>query len=80
MLLDRHMLLIINGSEDARTVKFPNSTRQVWKGAFADIETLRTVILNEGLKMLGGGSVLKENLDEAFANSCLTHIVFSSTL
>lgn len=51
--LSRDMKSLFGGSDGIRTVTFPNTVRSVRQGAFFDIPTLRSAILNNGLEALG---------------------------
>lgn len=47
------MTEITADGEDTRTIITPNMVRQVREGSFAYNESLRSVVLNEGLEVLG---------------------------
>ena len=42
------------GSEDARTIIFPNTVRNVCESAFLRHEQLRSAVVNEGVSKLNG--------------------------
>lgn len=50
----REMQDIIRGAEKTRTVRFPNTMKVTETAAFDGVESLRSVVLNEGLEVLGG--------------------------
>ena len=49
----RDMTKVFGGSDDIRTVIFPNMVRTVRQGAFRGVKSLKSVILNERLEVLG---------------------------
>ena len=49
----RDMKMVFGGPGDVRTVTFPNMVRTVRQGSFHNVESLRSVTLNEGLETLG---------------------------
>ena len=55
--LDRTMSVLVKGTEDATTITFPNTVREVRRGAFSGEvrkpRVLKSVVLNEGLERLG---------------------------
>ena len=56
------MKKIFGGSDEISTVIFPETVRTVRQGAFCKIQSLKAVILNEGLEILGTDeSMLDEN-------------------
>ena len=64
------MSRIVRGAKSARTIIFPNSVRKVLGNAFLGAR-LASVVLNEGLEMLG-------ELNDDNGNYCSD--VFQSTL
>ena len=50
---DQCMRKIFGGPDDIRTIIFPKMVRTIRQGAFHDVKSLRTAILNEGLETLG---------------------------
>ena len=48
------MSLVTKGTERAKTITFPGTVRRVGECAFRRNTLLRSVILNEGLEVLGG--------------------------
>lgn len=50
---DRHMRVLIRGSNGIRTIIFPSMLRTVRQAAFCEVKSLRKVVLNEGLEVLG---------------------------
>ena len=49
----RDMEKVFGGPDDIRTVIFPNMVRTVRQGSFCGVRSLVSVLLNEGLEMLG---------------------------
>ena len=64
------------------SVEFPTSLRAVSRGAFATCESLRTVVLNEGLEVLGVGQKTDEEQPEGevFFGSGIESVKIPSTL
>ena len=44
---------LFGGPGDIRTIIFPKTVRVVRQGAFYSVKSLKSVVLNEGLEMLG---------------------------
>ena len=53
--MSRDMGSIIRGAEDTVTLVFPKSVRVVEKDAFHQIQSLKQVIVNDGLEKLESG-------------------------
>ena len=49
----RDMTTIFGASDDIRTMIFPTTVRTVRQGSFCSAFPLRSVVLNEGLEVLG---------------------------
>ena len=49
----RDMKMVFGGPDDVRTVIFPKMVRTIRQGSFHNVESLRSVVLNEGLETLG---------------------------
>ena len=47
------MTTVFGGSDGIRTITFPSAVRAIRQGAFYKVESLRSVVLNEGLEALG---------------------------
>ena len=67
------------------SVKFPRSLRIIRQGAFAECESLRTVVLNEGLEVLGYADYPPKNTGYqfyfgVFEGSAVEHVELPSTL
>lgn len=77
----REILQLANGASGSRTATFPRTIREVRDCAFAENEHMASVVLNEGLEVLGEYSD-KENLrcDGAFRNAKVRQVMFPSTL
>ena len=50
---DRGMETVFGGSDGIRTVIFPRMVRNVRQSSFHEAKSLRSVVLNEGLEVLG---------------------------
>lgn len=50
---DRCMAVLFGGSDGVRTMIFPSMVRVVRQGAFFGVDSLLSVVLNEGLEALG---------------------------
>ena len=53
---DRSISAIVKGAETVRTIAFPGTTKEVRSRVFEKNEYLRSVVLNEGLERIEGGS------------------------
>ena len=53
MEFDRDMSVVAREIDKVRTIRFPNSVREIRYGAFEKNGQLRAVVLNEGLEVLG---------------------------
>ena len=73
------MGLLIKGTEDIRTIRFPNTVEKANDGAFYCMLSLRSAVLNEGLDEIGAKLCGMLSLG-IFAKSGLGRIVISSTL
>ena len=76
------MSKIFGGSDDVRTMIFPNMVRTVRQGSFYGVKFLVSVLLNEGLEVLGTD---EPSLDQftfcgVFQESGLKRVKFPSTL
>ena len=49
----RDMRETFGGPDDIRTIIFPEMVRTVRQGSFRGVKSLRSVVLNEGLEVLG---------------------------
>ena len=49
----RDMKMVFGGPDDIRTIIFPKMVKIIRQGSFRDVESLRSVVLNEGLETLG---------------------------
>ena len=78
----RDMTEVSAGSDEARTVVFPNTIRRVRNGLFYGAETLRSAVLNEGLEVLGTDEYQADgDLQKGvFEESGLTKVRLPSTL
>ena len=47
------MKKVFGGPDGIRTMTFPKVVRKIQQGSFHNIESLRSVVLNEGLEALG---------------------------
>ena len=61
------MQTVLALSNDAMTIVYPSTVRRVGEGAFELNQSLRSVILNEGLERLG------ECKDEPVCQKCIFH-------
>lgn len=50
---DRGMETVFGGSDGIRTMTFPNTVRTIRQSSFHEAKSLRAVVLNEGLEVLG---------------------------
>ena len=50
---DRSMETVFGGSDGARTMTFSNTVRTIRQSSFHEAKSLRSVVLNEGLEVLG---------------------------
>ena len=78
----RNMEKIFGGPDDIRTVIFPKMVRTVRQGAFRGVKSLVSVLLNEGLEVLGTD---ERSLDQltycgVFQESGVKRVKFPSTL
>ena len=78
----RDMKEIFGGPYDIRTIIFPNMVRTVRQGAFRDVKSLVSVVLNEGLETLG---TEEQSLNQlkfcgVFQESGVKRVKFPSTL
>ena len=76
-LFDRGMAEVSDGSEDARTMALPKTVRTVQQSAFFDVDSLRSVLLNEGLETLGSD---EQGDSGVFEESGVREVRFPSTL
>ena len=53
MEFDRGMSVVTRETDKVRTIKFPNSVKEIRGGAFEKNGQLRAAVLNEGLEVLG---------------------------
>ena len=49
----RDMEKVFGGPDDIRTIIFPNMVRTIRQGSFRGVKSLVSVVLNEGLEVLG---------------------------
>ena len=63
MRLTRDTSSIIRGAEDARVVVFPKPVRRVEGDAFQYTQSLRQVVLNDGLEELGIGCFCQSGIE-----------------
>ena len=79
-LLSRDTTVLERGPETAKTVAFPNTTREILDGAFAKT-ALRSIVLNEGLERIGGRQEDDGGSHEgAFCSTQIKKIALPSTL
>lgn len=77
---DRELLRIERAAEDAVTAIFPNTARGALEGAFEN-SSLRSAVLNEGLKRLGGCEDEDDSHHERiFRNAGIRQVTLPSTL
>ena len=78
----RDMKKISGGPDDIRTIIFPNMVRTVRQGSFRGVKSLKSVILNEGLEVLGTEehSLSPSRYCGVFQQSGLESVKFPSTL
>ena len=78
----RNMKTIFGGSDGIRTIIFPTMVRIVRLGSFHKVQSLRTVVLNEGLEILGTNEYASYSpmYCGVFQESGLENVRFSSTL
>ena len=78
----RNMETVFGGSDGIRTMTFPNMVRAIRQGSFYEVKSLRAVVLNEGLEVLG---TEEYDLDDeinygVFEDSGLNRVQLPSTL
>ena len=79
---DRGMETVFGGSDDIRTMTFPNTVRTIRQSSFHEAKSLRSVVLNEGLEVLGTREHTKEDARDfgVFQESGLERVRLPSTL
>lgn len=77
-----HMRTLFGGSDGVRTLILPKMVRAVQQGAFYQVESLRSVLLNEGLETLGDDRYQRDRRMSfgAFQESGLRRMRLPSTL
>lgn len=73
----RDMVQVVRGAKNVKIITFPSTARKVLDQAFRNT-SLRSVILNEGLEILGKQK--KYVSGGAFYNTRLRHVTLPSTL
>lgn len=78
----RDMTTVLRCSEGIRTMTLPNVVRTIWPGSFCKVESLRSVVLNEGLEVLGKNECQSdgETYPGVFQESGLRRVRLPSTL
>ena len=73
---------IFGGPDDVRTIIFPEMVRTVRQGSFRGVKSLRSVVLNEGLEVLGTEEHSLEQFTfcGVFQESGVKRVKLSSTL
>ena len=78
----RDMTRIFGASDGIRTVNFPDTIRAVRQESFCDFKSLQSVILNEGLEVLGTDEYRQDGKEYSgvFQESGLKRVKLPSTL
>ena len=78
----RDMRTVFGGPDDAKTIIFPSMVRTVRQEAFSKAQSLRAVILNEGLEVLGTDEYKADGTRYfgVFEESALEYVMLPSTL
>ena len=75
----RDMAVLLGGSEGIRTTIFPGTVRKIRDKSFADVVSLRSAVLNEGLEALGSGRYY-DNYSGVFQDSGLEEVTLPKSL
>ena len=76
-VFSRDMTEIVVHVKGVKTITFPNTTREVWEGAFS-CTAIRSAVLNEGLEVLGADRGYE--CPGAFSFTPLRRVVFPASL